>query len=396
MKTKFLAVFCLFFCKNVIAQNQDGNWDFIRAIERNIPLADGEKKWYRIELPVGTTQIIYRVSFLSSSADATDKLASTLQSAPSLTAKGASAALNLITILGGTNKGRYHIFTSSEAANAYLSTGKPYNSCYSSGEDIPGEKNFLNLERGTCITQNTRYLWFAFYNGNYAYDEEVLLEVVPWVDNEASKGWTLDIKNAFMKHCVDQVGDAITMKKEVCACVLEKFQKEHKVHELTTLTEAELEKISLTYSEQCIKGTGEHVNILDNSRETANQAAEKGDYTTAIQTYLEIIESGSATVIDYNNLGWYYILTKQYLKATKYLKEGEKLDETELLIKGNLAHAYLLSGEVENAKTIYLKFKTQNVDETLSWCQMVKDDFETLRSKGITCEQFSEILNLLK
>jgi hypothetical protein len=38
-------------------------------------------------------------------------------------------------------------------------------------------------------------------------------------------------------------------------------------------------------------------------------------------------------------------LTKQYGKAIKFLKEGEKLDGTELLVKLNLAHAYLFNNE---------------------------------------------------
>lgn len=374
---------------------QSGHWDFNRAIEKSFPLPDTEKKIITVNLPIGTTQILYRVSFLSPSAEVTNKIAQTLSVAPSLTIQGASMALNVISTLGGTNKGQYNIFTDYENANKYY-LGLRSTACYVSLADIPGEKNYIELSQNTCLKQGTTTLYFSFYNGNYFYDEQVLLEVVPWIDFEASKGWTLEAKNIFMDYCLAHMTEDITLKKEVCGCVLEKFQAEHKVHELGTLTESELETISKQYSEQCIKGTGEHENILNFSRADADLAAEQGDYSKAINAYLEIIKSGSATVGDYNNLGWYYILTKQFLKATKYLKEGEKLDETELIIKGNLAHAYLLSGDLESAKAIYVKYKTQNVDEKTSWCQMVKGDFEALKSKGISCEQFSEILNLLK
>jgi hypothetical protein len=39
-------------------------------------------------------------------------------------------------------------------------------------------------------------------------------------------------------------------------------------------------------------------------------------------------------------------------KAIKFLKEGEKQDDTEL-VKLNLAHAYLMNDELRNAKSIY-------------------------------------------
>jgi hypothetical protein len=40
-------------------------------------------------------------------------------------------------------------------------------------------------------------------------------------------------------------------------------------------------------------------------------------------------------------------MTKQYGKAIKFLKEGEKQDDTELLVKLNLAHAYLMNDELK-------------------------------------------------
>jgi hypothetical protein len=55
-------------------------------------------------------------------------------------------------------------------------------------------------------------------------------------------------------------------------------------------------------------------------------------------------------------------MTKQYGKAIKFLKEGEKQDDTELLVKLNLAHAYLMNDELRNAKIhlwhIVLKIST--------------------------------------
>jgi hypothetical protein len=55
-------------------------------------------------------------------------------------------------------------------------------------------------------------------------------------------------------------------------------------------------------------------------------------------------------------------MTKQYGKAIKFLKEGEKQDDTELLVKLNLAHAYLMNDELETQnpfiRHIVLKIST--------------------------------------
>jgi predicted Zn-dependent protease len=89
-------------------------------------------------------------------------------------------------------------------------------------------------------------------------------------------------------------------------------------------------------------------------------------------------------------------LTKQYGKAIKYLKDGEKLDDTELLIKLNLAHAYLLNDNYKDAKIIYKKYQNQNVTDSLSWTQKTEQDFEVFQKAGIQSEDFERVLKLLK
>ena len=65
-------------------------------------------------------------------------------------------------------------------------------------------------------------------------------------------------------------------------------------------------------------------------RSQALNLTKKGDYGNAIAQYARIINDGKATALDYSTLAL-LILTKQYGKAIKFLKEGEKLDDTELL-----------------------------------------------------------------
>jgi thioredoxin-like negative regulator of GroEL len=61
--------------------------------------------------------------------------------------------------------------------------------------------------------------------------------------------------------------------------------------------------------------------------------------------------------------------------------EGENIDNTELMIKLNLAHAYLLNGDYRAAKSIYKEYQNQNITTSLtSWVQKLKMILQSLKS----------------
>jgi hypothetical protein len=66
------------------------------------------------------------------------------------------------------------------------------------------------------------------------------------------------------------------------------------------------------------------------------------------------------------------------VKAIKALKEG--VDNTELAIKLNLAHAYLLNGDYRAAKSIYKEYQNQNITASL-FLKKIKDDFVVLKGR---------------
>ena len=103
-----------------------------------------------------------------------------------------------------------------------------------------------------------------------------------------------------------------------------------------------------------------------------------------------------SSVLDYANFGYCYLITKQYGKAIKYLKEGEQKDPSELFIKLNIAHAYLLDNNYSEAKSIYKEYQTQNLTAKLSWTQKVKDDFEVFQKLGLPSGDFDRVLKLFK
>jgi hypothetical protein len=145
-----------------------------------------------------------------------------LQSVPSSYAQGGAAALSLLDKFGGDNKGAFHIFQTSNDAQYYIDTQEPDNSCYDSEQDIPGEKNYMIIDEGQCLTSNTTNLYFAFFNNNYVYDETVVLEVMPWIDNVASRGWTTEVKENFINNCIglEQLAEFSNPEK-FCQCILQ-------------------------------------------------------------------------------------------------------------------------------------------------------------------------------
>lgn len=97
----------------------------------------------------------------------------------------------------------------------------------------------------------------------------------------------------------------------------------------------------------------------------------------------------------YNNIGWNLILKKEFQPALLYLKEGSEIYPNDLFILGNLAHAYLLTGDFKSAKKIYKEHIGLNITPEMSWVSMINADFKEFQAAGITSAYFEEILQLI-
>lgn len=111
----------------------------------------------------------------------------------------------------------------------------------------------------------------------------------------------------------------------------------------------------------------------------------------------------------YNKIGWDLIMKKEFQSALIYLKEGsqsfpdannikyssKEYASLQHFINGNLAHAYLLSGDYKTAKKMYKKYKVVNITPEMSWVSMVNEDFKVFQAAGITNEHFQDILKLM-
>ena len=227
-------------------------------------------------------------------------------------------------------------------------------------------------------------------------NQKIVLEIVPWVDYKLSRGWTKEKRKSILDLCkTTDLAKKIPNPDEYCVCVLEKVQKEYRYPEYQNLLAVEKTKIFKDFGTSCFKELGGSSGVYSGLRNQINTSFEQGKYGDVIEKSLVIINAHQGTALDYNTLGSSYLLTKQYGKAIKYLKEGEKLDDTELAIQLNLAHAYLMNDNFSKAKAIYKKYQSQNVSDSLSWNEKINLDFIAFQKAGIKSDDFDRILKLI-
>lgn len=79
----------------------------------------------------------------------------------------------------------------------------------------------------------------------------------------------------------------------------------------------------------------------------------RGNLTEAIEDLEEVYETGFRTTVMYGTLGTYYLLNGQYAKALEFNKEALEFNDTDHVIRDNLAQNYYLIGDIKSADEIY-------------------------------------------
>lgn len=393
-----LLFFLLLLSLNAIAQ-QDGYWDKDRATNKEIVVNARDRIVIKSEdFPVGTTEIVYRITVLDENQKLANSLASVLKAIPDPTgiSQGSAGALFLLSKVSGDDRCKYSIFTSSTLANDYKLNGKTDKACLIQNNSISKDAKILSVDKSACLQTNATNLWFAFESKNWLLNQRIVLEIVPWIDVKLSRGWNLKNRKTILAQCkATTIAKNLKSPDEYCVCQSEKIQKEFKFQEFQNQMDIEKANVFKLNSDACLTESGTSNVINETNRTDALEATNKGNFGGAIALLLPIINSGKGAVSDYNAIGINYIYTKQFGKAIKYLKIGEEIDASELLIKLNLAHAYLLNDNYKEAKTIYKKYQLQNVTDSLSWSQKVKSDFDSFRKAGIKSDDFDRIIRVV-
>lgn len=397
---RILFVLLITFVANTIFAQKDGYWDKERATKKEIVVSARDRIVIKSEeLPVGTTEVVYRITLLDVKQQMANSLVSVLKSIPDPTgiSQGTAGAVFLLSKISGDDKCKYAIFSNETLAIKYKKSGKTTQACYEQNVAVSQDAKRLSAESSLCILPNATAMWFVFESNNWIMNQKIVLEVVPWVNTRLSSGWNLENRKLILNQCkTTDLAKKISASDDFCVCVLDKLQKEYKFQEFQKLLPIEKSKVYTDLGNACLKEIGTSDQLFSNLRNQITNLVKQAQFGEVITKTNIIIVNGKANALDFNTLGYSYLMTKQYSKAIKSLKNSEKLDESELLIQINLAHAYLLNKDFKLAKTIYKKYQLQNVTESLSWSQKVKQDFDTFKKAGLQTNDFERVLRLLE
>ena len=128
-------VFAILFLVNtfsVSAQSKNGFWDKDRATTKEIVVSARDRIVVKTEdLPLGTTEIVYRITLLSENQEMASSLVSVLKSIPdpSGISQGSAGAVFLLSKVSGDDKCKYAIFSYEKASSDYVGSGETSRAC---------------------------------------------------------------------------------------------------------------------------------------------------------------------------------------------------------------------------------------------------------------------------
>lgn len=399
-KKHFVSLFLLLLTSINVFSQKDGYWDKERATTKEIIVSARDRIIIKTdELPAGTTEVVYRITLLDENQQMAGSLVSVLKAIPDPTgiSQGSAGAVFILSKISGDDKCKYAVFSKAELASEYKKTGKTDEACLVQDTPVSKDAKRLSADKSACLQANANAIWFGFESKNWIMNQKIILEVVPWVDIKLSKGWTVDNRKSIIDQCkTSNLAQKMSNSDDFCVCILDKIQAKYKYPEFQKLLAVERNKAFKDFGNSCFGETSVSSATYTDLRKQASSLVKQGKHGEAIAKLSMIINDGKANALDYNAIGNSYLLTKQYGKAIKYLKEGEKLDDSELLIKLNLAHAYLLNDNFKTAKPIYKEYQSQNVTDSLSWTQKTKQDFEAFQKAGIQNDDFEKVLKMME
>ena len=398
MKNLSYTVLFLLFSTTFFAQKTDGFWDKERATSKEIKLSAGKRTVIKVEdLPIGTTEFVYRITVLDENQKLTSSLVSVLKAIPDPTgiSQGTAGAIHLTSTIAGNDKCTFALFQEAASANLFLKEGKTDKACWEQKEKVNKDAKLISAS-SLCLT-NLPNLWFGFESQNWVMDQKIIVEVVPWVDYKASRGWDKSTKNELVALAKKiPVASKLTKKEQFYANFIENITKKYTYREFSQLLSVEKNSEIEKITEESLKNIGELKLLYDIIRDKSAVAFEKGKYEDAIAIIqTEIINKNRATSIDFGILGDYYLYSKQFTKAEEAYLQGLKMNPTEINFQLNLAHVYLFTDRLSEAKSIHKKYAHESLFTGKTWTEQTKIDFESFEKKQLPTNNFKKILRVL-
>ena len=163
---------------SVLFAQKDGYWDKERATKREIVVSARERIVIKTEeLPVGTTEVVYRITLLDQNQQMANSLVSVLKSIPDPTgiSQGSAGAVFLLSKISGEDKCKYAIFSNETLATEYQKKGTTTKACYYQNIPISKDAKGLTVDRSLCILPNANAMWFGFESKNWVMNQKIVL-----------------------------------------------------------------------------------------------------------------------------------------------------------------------------------------------------------------------------
>ena len=398
MNAKLNVLFALF-SSVIFAQSKDGYWDNIRTTSETITLGAGKKKMIKTaDFPLGTTEVVYRISILDDNQKISSSLVSVLKAIPDPTgiSQGSAGAVFLASTISGDDKCKYVVFANEKDALEYEKSSVLKNACVVQNEPINKEAKLLS-EKSKCLNGNQN-LWFVFESDNWIMKQKIVFEVVPWVDYKFKNGWT----NAAKKELLLEVENneffkSINQKDKLLGYFIETFTSKYNFNDFKEIIPAEKAKAFSDVMDESLKKSGLMNGYLEGIRAEAKRFLSAKEYEKGMSLIEnEIIQKGRSTDLDYGLQADFYLMTKQYIKAEVAIKKAISMNATNIEHQLRLAHVYLFSNRVSEAKDIHKKYRSNNVSSSKSWTQATKEDFDNFKKNGLSTDDFKKILRILE
>jgi hypothetical protein len=398
MNTRLNVLFALF-SSFVLAQSKDGYWDNVRTTNETITLGAGKKKMIKTaDFPLGTTEVVYRISILDDNQKISSSLVSVLKAIPDPTgiSQGSAGAVFLASTISGDDKCKYAVFSNEKDALEYEKSTVLKNACVVQNEPINKEAKLLS-EKSKCLNGNQN-LWFVFESDNWIMKQKIVFEVVPWVDYKFKNGWTNAAKKELLLEIENNViFKSINQKYKLLGHFIETFTSKNNFSDYKEIIPAEKAKAFNDVMDESLKKSGLMNGYLDGIRAEAKRFLSAKEYEKGMSLIEnDIIQKGRATDLDYGLQGDFYLMTKQYIKAEVAIKKAISMNATNIEHQMRLAHVYLFSNRISDAKDIHKKYRSNNVSSSKSWTQATKEDFENFKKNGLPTDDFKKILRILE
>lgn len=383
-----------------VAQSTQGYWDNQRVTNKEIQLSRGEKTIVKSEdFPVGTTEFAYRITLLDENQKMVSDLASVLKAIPDpyYIGKGTGSAISLLSTVSGSDKCTYAIFTNEANASDFMKSESTEKACLFQKNPISKDAKVISL-KSACLGEETKNIWFTFKNENWMMGEKIVLEIMPWVDNVASRGWTKKNKEMVVKN-ISTRGLAkmanLEYRIKIAHTIFEEIESKYRFQEFDALSEKEQMTYIESVEEAAVNKSGMPNVYNDYICYKADVLAKNKKIEEAIELLNNrVLAKPNVMGSHYVCLAKLYIESNQFEKALKTLKTAEKLDGSDLKVQMNLAHIYMFMDEVSKSKEIHKQFMNQNVSAKQSWKNKAINDLNDFKKSNLPQKNIDKIWRL--